>query len=357
MSEIDKPLVTFALIAYNQERFIKEAVEAALAQTYEPMEIIISDDCSTDATTHVITKIIAGYRGPHKVIVNVNKRNLGVADHINRIMELAAGELVILGAGDDISFHYRTERLVNEWLDNDRPPALCSSFQCVDVYGNSIGDSDAWYRAFIPSGNESQAEILVRLARTGAPSLVGCTEAWTANLFKIFPPLPKHVWLEDKAISFRAWLAGEILFVNEALILYRQHQDNISNRVQVPHRSVRDVCEKESRDAISAERRLAVLNSQMIDLIVAARIGLIDSDLFLRLEKVIEYEKRRLSFRVEWWDKPIVRRWLTAVAYLAEVLSVAECKWTLPRLLPLPIFAYVWLLFRRKKGTRAALIL
>lgn len=41
---VKKPLVTFALFAYNQEKFIKEAVEAVFAQTYQPLEIIISDD-------------------------------------------------------------------------------------------------------------------------------------------------------------------------------------------------------------------------------------------------------------------------------------------------------------------------
>ena len=47
---VEKPLVTFALFAYNQERFITEAVEAAFAQTYQPLEIIISDDGSSDKT-------------------------------------------------------------------------------------------------------------------------------------------------------------------------------------------------------------------------------------------------------------------------------------------------------------------
>jgi len=45
-----KPLITFALFAYNQERFIREAVQGAFSQTYSPLEIIMSDDCSKDRT-------------------------------------------------------------------------------------------------------------------------------------------------------------------------------------------------------------------------------------------------------------------------------------------------------------------
>jgi len=41
----ERPLLTFALFGYNQEQYIREAVEGAFAQTYSPLEIILSDDC------------------------------------------------------------------------------------------------------------------------------------------------------------------------------------------------------------------------------------------------------------------------------------------------------------------------
>ena len=56
-----KPLLTFALAALNQERFIREAVEAAFAQTYSPLEIILSDDCSDDRTFDIIREMAAAY--------------------------------------------------------------------------------------------------------------------------------------------------------------------------------------------------------------------------------------------------------------------------------------------------------
>ena len=58
----ERPLVTFALFAYNQERYIREAVEGAFAQTYEPLEIILSDDCSTDRTFEIMQEMVANYR-------------------------------------------------------------------------------------------------------------------------------------------------------------------------------------------------------------------------------------------------------------------------------------------------------
>ena len=46
----ERPLVSFCIVTYNQEKYIRAAIEGALKQTYSPMEIIISDDCSTDGT-------------------------------------------------------------------------------------------------------------------------------------------------------------------------------------------------------------------------------------------------------------------------------------------------------------------
>src|SRR5215470_18905066 len=98
-----KPLVTFYVMAYNQARFIREAVEGALAQTYSPLEIVLSDDCSWDGTFEVMRDAVKGYSGPHTVILNRNPRNLGLSEHVNRIIELARGDLIIAADGDDVS--------------------------------------------------------------------------------------------------------------------------------------------------------------------------------------------------------------------------------------------------------------
>src|SRR5215212_7155005 len=99
----DRPLVTFALFAYNQERFIAEAVRGALSQTYSPLEIIISDDGSTDRTFEIIEGEVAGYAGPHEIRLNRIEQNIGWGAHINLVMEMVKGKLIVVAAGDDVS--------------------------------------------------------------------------------------------------------------------------------------------------------------------------------------------------------------------------------------------------------------
>src|SRR5918997_5688988 len=110
-----KPLVTFMMFAYNHERFVREAVRGALAQTYSPLQIVISDDCSQDRTFEIIEEEVAGYEGPHQVLLNRNSRNLGLGGHVNRVMELAQGKLIVAAAGDDVSLPTRTEEFVRAW--------------------------------------------------------------------------------------------------------------------------------------------------------------------------------------------------------------------------------------------------
>jgi cellulose synthase/poly-beta-1,6-N-acetylglucosamine synthase-like glycosyltransferase len=62
------PLITLFVYAFNHEKFIREAVEGAFAQTYNPLEIILSDDCSTDRTYEIMQEMAERYSGPHKVI-------------------------------------------------------------------------------------------------------------------------------------------------------------------------------------------------------------------------------------------------------------------------------------------------
>lgn len=77
----ERSLISFALLAYKQEQYIREAVEGAFSQTYSPLEIILSDDCSPDRTFDIIQEMAAKYTGPHKVVLNRNPQNFGIGAH------------------------------------------------------------------------------------------------------------------------------------------------------------------------------------------------------------------------------------------------------------------------------------
>ena len=126
----DKPLVSIILFSYNQENFITEAVESLLNQTYSPLEIILSDDCSKDDTFNRMKRLAKAYKGPHKVKLNHNKKNLGVIAHMNKALNLTKGELIFAAAGDDISLPERCEKVVSYWLATNKKANLIANPGC-----------------------------------------------------------------------------------------------------------------------------------------------------------------------------------------------------------------------------------
>src|SRR5688572_14160607 len=99
--------VTLALFTFNQEPYVREAVRAVLAQDYSPLDIIISDDASTDDTFRILEDELQGYDGPHRIRLNRNARNLGVGEHVNLLAGMSNTNFIVLAAGDDIALPQR----------------------------------------------------------------------------------------------------------------------------------------------------------------------------------------------------------------------------------------------------------
>lgn len=215
-----EPLVTFALFAYNQEQFVREATEAALSQTYSPLEIYLSDDCSTDRTFEVMEKVVAEYAGPHKVTLNRNETTLGVGAHVNHVVEASNGELIVGAAGDDVSLPHRTSTTVKRWLDRDRNP--CSIYSrniVINSDGVQIGENGSCPK---------QGSLVQKLLRYMDGTL-GCSHAWSRKVFESFGPLLPNTVCEDRVIPFRSELMGGIEFIEEPLVKYRVHDSNLSH--------------------------------------------------------------------------------------------------------------------------------
>ena len=209
------PLVTFALFSYNQEKYIREAIEGAFAQTYEPLEIILSDDCSTDRTFEIMEKMATEYQGPHKIVCNRNLQNLGLSPHVRRVHEMSNGEIVIHAAGDDISLSSRTELIVR---------AFCrKTDDIVMVISNAI--------KLTPNGkeigllcNEADKPITSKPKsplRNNLPGANGCTAAIHKRLIDSFPAPDSRIIVEDVLLMRRALLLGNIRYIPNALVKYR----------------------------------------------------------------------------------------------------------------------------------------
>jgi glycosyltransferase involved in cell wall biosynthesis len=260
----DKPLVTLALLAYNQERFVREAVEGALAQTYQPLEIILSDDCSEDRTLEVMTGLVQAYAGPHQVRIRKSSRNLGIGSHVSEVLAASTGDFVVFAAGDDISAPERVSRLVATWLALDRKAdCIFSNVRTIDEHGVLLGQ---WCKTSDPQHAKSLEEALERQSCW----VYGCSAAYARSLYDTFGPIEADVVHEDMVLPFRALLGGGIAYVPECLVDYRRHGNNVFLRGPVETRYTRRM-----RGERMACNRLAVITSWICDLGTAGREELV----------------------------------------------------------------------------------
>jgi glycosyltransferase involved in cell wall biosynthesis len=206
--------VSFIVFAYNQESLVREAVAGAFAQTYQPLEIILSDDASPDGTFRIMEEMAAAYDGPHKVVLNRNPQNLGITAHVDRATEISTGELLLQNSGDDVSVPDRTEKMVAAWLASGRrSKAIHTARYRLDYDGINHGviDDERVIAHMTP----------LEMIRDHG-TLVGASLAWTRDLHEIFGPMAPAAILDDFPIVFRAALLGEVDYLPEPLLYYRQ---------------------------------------------------------------------------------------------------------------------------------------
>lgn len=115
------PKISVIMPAYNAEKYIAEAMDSILGQTFGDFEFIILNDCSKDRTEEVILS----YTDPRIVYVK-NEENMGVARTLNKGLELAKGEYIARMDADDISLPERFAKQVT-YLDTNRQYAAVGS--------------------------------------------------------------------------------------------------------------------------------------------------------------------------------------------------------------------------------------
>ena len=202
------------LLAYNQEDFVRKAVECAFAQDAAGLEIILSDDCSKDSTFEIMCEMAEAYDGPHEIRLNKNRKNLGVNNHINYLVEIAASEVCVPFPADDTSKPNRVSRLL-EVMERDNALLVHSDATTVDGNGNPARATHKT-ALFYKTMELDKAAISDSL-------FLGATSAYRRELWEKYGPLPGYSKIfEDLITGFRACLEGRISYIDEKLVCYRQ---------------------------------------------------------------------------------------------------------------------------------------
>ena len=279
-SEKKKTKCSLLVLAFNQENFIAEAIRAALAQTYSPLEIIISDDASTDQTFSVIKNNIRDYVGPHEIILNRNNENMGVVAHTNAIVSRATGEILIPAYGDDISYPDRVKRIMH-CFETEDPLLVHSLADPIDSMGKPTNSQYLKADFFRTTDTLEIATSLFHY--------LGASGAWSRSLFNAYGPLQSPLIYDDHILGFRASLEGRVSLIKEPLLAYREGV-GIS---QAPKKNLSYEQYRKQRKKI-LHQALSVIKDRRND---AIKFGLmVDNPIIRKLSVEIITKEIRLSY-------------------------------------------------------------
>ena len=211
-----------AMCTYAGARFVGAQLESIAAQTRPPDELVVCDDRSPDETVRLVEDFAA--RAGFPVRLHVNERNLGSTKNFERAVSLCEGDLVALCDQDDVWLPGKLARLEEEFRRRPRAALVFSDAEVADESGRPTG-LGLWESVGV------RAEELERLRAgkglgdllTGS-TVTGATTALRADLRRLALPIPEGLPLiHDAWIALVAACAGEVVAVEERLVLYRRH--------------------------------------------------------------------------------------------------------------------------------------
>ena len=293
---------------------MRAAVECALAQDAEGLEIILSDDCSSDATFDIMRELADAYDGPHTLRLNRNPKNLGVNAHINFLVETATADICVPFPGDDTSTPNRVSRLL-EVMERDDALLVHSDARTVDAMGNP---TEAWHKIalFFKTTDPLKAAASDAL-------YLGATAAYRRDLFQKYGPLPSFSKAyEDLITGFRASLEGRISYIDEPLVCYR-NDVGISNADNNRYR-LDTMGEAKARRLKKMKARRTLFQQRLKD---ALTFGLSNSHEIVQL---LETELEKARVREDFYEIP----WLKFVAAnpkKAAKVTLSELNYILKR--------------------------
>jgi len=224
MEKIDNPLVSYCIITYNQENYIIEALNSAVAQDYENLEIIVSDDNSPDRTYELAQEFVKKYNGPYKIILNKNPQNLRISGNVNKCIELAHGDYILIVNGDDASLPNRT-RLSVEKLNEAGCLSLTFNMNQIDSVSNFV-------KTLFPKGEETRVFSIDDYVNDDIIS-AGPSRVLKRKLVDIFGPINPKCPTDDSVFNVRAILSGGLGYCSIPTVNYRVHGENVSSTVSL----------------------------------------------------------------------------------------------------------------------------
>lgn len=226
------PRVSVVIPNFNYARFLPERIASIIVQTLRPHEILFLDDCSSDDSIDVASRLLEASGLRFRVIANEN--NQGVYRQWARGVREASGDLVWIAEADDVAEPRFLERLVERFSRPDVVLAFTQS-RVLDESGNTTRpdmrahtdgvDPERWSKDYVEAGAREVIDVLVY--RNTIPNVSACVFT-RAALLGALDGLERFRYCGDWYLYCRLLRGGSVAFVAEALNGFRRHSASVT---------------------------------------------------------------------------------------------------------------------------------
>lgn len=223
------PLVSVLMPLYNGEKYVVEAVESILNQTFRDFELLVMDDGSTDDSLNLLKP--CAIRDSRLRLIPRGHRGLGATQH--ELVELARGEYIAHMDSDDVAFPNRFELQLAFLRENPDVVCVGAASQLIDRVGRYLTtvtppQTDEEIQALILGGHGAITHSTAMMRRASLRSIGGYDKSFDTA--------------EDLDLWLRLGEVGKLANLREVLLKYRLHEKSVSEIA----------CQKQRNEALRA---------------------------------------------------------------------------------------------------------
>lgn len=247
-------MITILMATYNGQKYLSEQLDSILKQTLQNFIVFVSDDCSDDGTWDIVQHYVTAY--PKKIKAARREKNSGNAKYnFFSMMAAVDSDYIMLCDQDDVWLPDKIDKTLArikqmEGEHGKEKPLLVHTDLCV--VDRNLREINASFREAMNVGYMRTSLNHALIQNT----LTGCTVMYNRALSVLLTEIPRFMVMHDWFLMLVASAFGEIGYLDEATILYRQHGNN-----EVGANDVRTVRYKLKRFFNCKEVRQAIYNT------------------------------------------------------------------------------------------------
>ena len=276
-------MISVAICTCNGDRFLDDQLQSIVDNT--PSEIILCDDNSTDNTPNVINHFREQSTMP--IIYHQNNFPLGINKNFEKAILGCSGDIIFLSDQDDVWHSQKIEKIITYFQAHPEIGAIFTNAKIVDENLNYLG-YDLWETVRFNDAQQArwrEGKAIDILLKDNV--VTGATLAFRSQFKDLILPIPESAF-HDAWIALIIAFTGQIAFIDEPLIQYRQHDRN-----QIGSRRKTFVEKSQERLNDTIHQRLFLQFSELHQRLTQSSYRAVNSEQLYKLEQKIQHLQAR----------------------------------------------------------------